>query len=198
MNKAERWLVRIEPALLNIQIVEEGRAMTDGKTAIATDGAKAKRVQAKKPAPGTTAKPRERWTARKQEMFVTSLAVTGNVSLSLVETGMSQTGLYKLRKRSPAFCTAWDAALDLGYARIETMLLDRALNGRRRVLREGQIVEEFVECSDSLALSLLTQHRKRVGEYRAAVAVAQDSPDRLRGRFMVKLERLARAAGWQG
>ncbi|AYJ85934.1 hypothetical protein D3Y57_08045 [Sphingomonas paeninsulae] len=116
MNKAERWLVRIEPALLNIQIVEEGRAMTDGKTAIATDGAKAKRVRAKKPALRTVVKPRERWTARKQEMFVTSLAVTGNVSLSLVEAGMSQTGLYKLRKRSPAFCTAWDAALDLGYA----------------------------------------------------------------------------------
>jgi hypothetical protein len=172
--------------------------MTDGNTIFAASSGKAKRVRSKVSPQGASAVPRERWTAEKQEMFVTSLAVTGNVSLSLAETGMSQTGLYKLRKRSAEFCTAWDAALDLGYARIETMLLDRALNGRRRVLRDGQIVEEFAECSDSLALSLLTQHRKRVGEYRAAVAVSGDNPERLRGRFMAKLERLARAAGWQG
>jgi hypothetical protein len=140
----------------------------------------------------------DRWTAEKQKLFVTRLAETGNVSASLAATGMSNAGLYRLRKRSAAFCAAWDAALDLGYARVEAMLLDRALNGRRRVFREGKIVDEFVECSDSLALSLVTQHRKRVVEYRAAVSVNRDNPDRQRERFMAKLQRLARAAGWQG
>jgi hypothetical protein len=141
----------------------------------------------------------DRWTVKKQKLFLTRLAETGSVTASLAETGMSNSGLYKLRKRSAGFCAAWDAALELGYVQVEAMLLDRALNGRRRVVREGQIVDEFVECSDSLALGLIAQHRKRTGENRTVGAVGmggKDSPERLRERFMTKLKRLARAAGW--
>lgn len=138
------------------------------------------------------------WTIAKREHFLARLAETGNVMLSMSDSGMSHTSLYQLRKRSAEFSEAWDAALDLGYARIEAMLLDRALNGRRRVFKEGVIVDEFVECTDGLALSLLAQHRKRVVEHRVAVAAQSDNPDRLRERFMVKLQRLATAAGWQG
>lgn len=169
-----------------------------GLKLVATAGRRGGAVDAKGAGARLQAERGDRWTAEKQEQFVARLAETANVSASLADTGMSQAGLYKLRKRSAGFRAAWDEALDLGYARIEAMLLDRALNGRRRVSREGQIVEEFVECSDSLALTLLSQHRKRVGEYRAAVAVSRDNPERLRERFMVKLQRLARAAGWQG
>lgn len=186
-----------------------GRSMTQGNSSTVTQGSKGLKlvatagrrggaVDAKGAGARLQAERGDRWTAEKQEQFVGRLAETANVSASLAETGMSQAGLYKLRNRSAGFRAAWDEALDLGYARIEAMLLDRALNGRRRVSREGQIVEEFVECSDSLALTLLSQHRKRVGEYRAAVAVSRDNPERLRERFMVKLQRLARAAGWQG
>ncbi|CAN5194121.1 hypothetical protein BH09PSE3_BH09PSE3_00970 [soil metagenome] len=138
------------------------------------------------------------WTKAKREHFLSRLAETGNVLLSMSDSGMSHGSLYQLRKRSAEFSEAWDAALDLGYARIEAMLLDRALNGRRRVFREGVIVDEFVECSDGLALSLLAQHRKRVVEHRVAVTAQTENPERLRERFMVKLQRLARAAGWLG
>lgn len=165
---------------------------------VATAGRKSGAVDAKGAAPRLQVGRPDQWTLEKQELFVARLAETANVSASLAETGMSHAGLYKLRKRSAAFRAAWDEALDLGYARIEAMLLDRALNGRRRVLREGVIVEEFTECSDSLALTLISQHRKKVVEYRAAVAVNRDNPDRLRERFLVKLQRLAKAAGWQG
>jgi hypothetical protein len=172
--------------------------MTGENVLVATAGRKNGAADARGAAPRLQAGRADRWTAEKQEQFVARLADTANVSASLAETGMSQAGLYKLRKRSAAFRAAWDEALDLGYARVEAMLLDRALNGRRRVLREGVVVEEFVECSDSLALSLLSQHRKRVVEYRASVAVNRDNPARLRERFMAKLQRLAKAAGWQG
>jgi hypothetical protein len=190
-----------------------GRAMADGMTLvgvrggarkagaralIATAGRNNGAVDAKGAAPRLQVGRADQWTIEKQELFVARLAETANVSASLVETGMSHAGLYKLRKRSATFRAAWDEALDLGYARVEAMLLDRALNGRRRVLREGVIVEEFVECSDSLALTLIAQHRKRVVEYRAAIAVSRDNPERLRERFMAKLQRLAKAAGWQG
>ncbi|MDB5700496.1 MAG: hypothetical protein JWL66_695 [Sphingomonadales bacterium] len=139
----------------------------------------------------------DRWTVKKQKLFLTRLAETGRVPASLAETGMCLSGLYKLRKRSAGFCAAWDVALELGYVQVEAMLLDRALNGRRRVVREGQIVDEFVECSDSLALRLIAQHRKRTGENRMAATGSKDNPERLRERFMTKLKRLARAAGWE-
>ncbi|MDB5713355.1 MAG: hypothetical protein JWO15_752 [Sphingomonadales bacterium] len=139
----------------------------------------------------------DRWTTEKQDRFLAGLAETGNVTASLAATGMSNSGLYRLRKRSAAFCAAWDAALEPGYARVEAMLLDRALNGRRRVVREGKIVDEFVECSDSLALGLLAQHRKRTGENRVSTAGGKDDPERLRERFTAKLKRLAKAAGWE-
>jgi hypothetical protein len=178
--------------------------MMDITTLVDTPGLSARAVRRKDAvrakdiaSPLRAARP-DSWTVEKQNLFVARLAETANVTASLLETGMSQAGLYKLRKRSASFRAAWDTALDAGYARVEAMLLDRALNGRRRVLRGGQIVEEFVECSDSLALSLIAQHRKRVSEIRAAVAISRDNPERLRERFMVKLHRLARAAGWQG
>jgi hypothetical protein len=58
----------------------------------------------------------DRWTVKKQKLFLTRLAETGSVTASPAETGMSNSGLYKLRKRSEGFCAAWDAALELGYA----------------------------------------------------------------------------------
>lgn len=147
------------------------------------------------------AKPRERWTMAKREVFLANLAKTGCVEKSAAETGMAVSGVYRLRKRSVLFRTAWDRALDTTYANVEAMLLDRALQGRRRVWRDGKIVEEFVECSDSLALNLLAQHRKRTTDgttdVPAEAAAGRDDPERLRERFTTKLKRLARAAGWQ-
>lgn len=146
-------------------------------------------------------KPRNNWTARKQHLFLTKLAETGNVTISLAETGMSSGSVYRLRNRSASFRAAWDEAFDSTYANVEAMLLDRALRGRRRIWRDGQIVEEFVECSDGLALSLLAQHRKRPvdgsPDVSAEAAAGRDDPARLRERFTTKLKRLARAAGWQ-
>lgn len=135
------------------------------------------------------------FTETRQRAFLSHLAETANVTDSMSRVGISGNSLYLLRRRSAGFRAAWDAALAEGYAKLEAMLLDRALNGHRTVVEHNGVLNETVEYSDRLALNLLNQHRRRVAEYRAATLGTLDDPKAARARVMVKLEAIARALG---
>lgn len=121
----------------------------------------------RKPAAKKAAKPavkRVAWSAKREAVFLATLAETGNVLGAARASGLSSANVYKRRERSAAFRAAWAEALREGYVRLETQLLQRALNGvRKPVWYGGKKVGSVVEHSDRLALALIAQHRASVG-----------------------------------
>lgn len=112
--------------------------------------------------------PRQRWNARRTEIFLDTLALTCNVSEALRASGMSSSCLYRRRRDCPEFRAAWDGALDEAYSRLEVELLNRALNGEtvEVINRNGEVVT-IRKQSHQLGLALLRYHAVRVSAIRA-------------------------------
>jgi hypothetical protein len=148
------------------------------------------------------AKPkRENWTAEMKRTFLANLAATANVQASIRAIGMSESAVYRLRQRSPEFRADWMAALREGYARLELMVLERAMNGTQKpIMHAGQIIGQVTEYSDRLALTLLTAHREAVMGEGAAKKVSASEPEEVRRRILDKLAemnaRLGAIACW--
>jgi hypothetical protein len=107
------------------------------------------------------------WDEAKQAAFLEHLALTANVSASARAVGQCERGVYKLRQRSSGFRAAWAAALREGYAKLELMLLDRAMNGTEKpVFHSGVKIDVMREYPDATALRLLAAHRDAVAEER--------------------------------
>ncbi len=70
---------------------------------------------------------RDGWTKARRATFLDGLAATCNVARSAASAGMNRRGAYDLRRRDPGFAALWDEAIQLGYARLETELLEHAL-----------------------------------------------------------------------
>lgn len=101
------------------------------------------------------------WTAAKRRAFIDELAATCNIQAALRVVGMSDSGLYKLRKRDARFRAEWAEALREGYAKLEMMALERAMNGTvKTVTRANGSVDKTHEYPNGLALALLKMHRQ--------------------------------------
>ena len=147
---------------------------------------------------GERAKPavRQRWTAERQARFLAELAATANVSASARAAGMSEASVYRLRRRSAAFCDAWAVALREGYDRLEMMLLDRAMNGVvKPVWHGGKQVGSITEYSDRLALTLISAHRAAV---RGGAALPIEEPGVARARIEERLAEMNLRMGGEG
>ena len=104
-----------------------------------------------------------RWSARREEIFLAALGETGNVAGAARASELSVSNVYRRRRQHEEFRTRWAAALREGYAKLEAMLLDRAINGiDKPVWHGGKQVGTIKEYSDRLALALLTAHRGTV------------------------------------
>lgn len=77
-------------------------------------------VQAKAGRPGG-------WTKAKRETFLAELAASCNIRRACAAVGMAATSPYRLRQRDAGFARAWQAALEVGYERLESALVARAL-----------------------------------------------------------------------
>jgi len=106
------------------------------------------------------------WTEEKAAKFTEVLADSCNVSLAARAVGRSVGNLYIQRTKDAAFRAAWDQALAIGYARLEMMMLERALHGVEKAvtLRNGEskIMREY---NDRVALALLRHHRDSVAAF---------------------------------
>ena len=124
------------------------------------------------------------WTPEDQASFLAHLAATANVRMSARAIGKNVDTAYRRRAKSVSFRRLWAEALSHGYARLEAVLLDRALNGRRTTRRDsdGKPVVE-VKVSDQLGMQLLTLHRRTVAEHRAASGPAREDPKVTRARL---------------
>lgn len=101
------------------------------------------------------------WTKARREIFLTELARSCNVVRAHEAAGMASSGAYRLRQRDPAFARQWQAALEIGYERLETALVRRALEAVDTLaLDEAQ--EPVVKMTVAEATALLRLHRGSV------------------------------------
>lgn len=136
------------------------------------------------------------WTKAKRTEFLEQLAATANVRASARAVGMSEPGVYRLRQRSAEFRAAWAVALSEGYAKLELMLLERAMNGTvKPIFQLGKEVGSVTEYSDRLALTLLNAHRATV--HRERVGAGED-PEETRRRISATLAEMNLRMGGDG
>ncbi|WP_301749276.1 hypothetical protein [uncultured Erythrobacter sp.] len=135
------------------------------------------------------------WTPARQIAFIEALADTGSVKAAARAVDMSAEGAYHLRRQPGAesFRAAWEAALQLGVARIEDVVMDRALNGVEEPLYSyGKLIGTRTRYNDRLLMFIL---RNRAPERFAAGggpkglnAVSQMQLDRLKQEWIAEHE----------
>ncbi|MGK2910800.1 MAG: hypothetical protein ACSLE1_13520 [Sphingobium sp.] len=136
------------------------------------------------------------WTGERRALFLDVLRSTCNVSEALRVVGMSDSSLYNLRKRDPAFATAWQDALDHAYDRLEWLLLMRTSFGDERIetVRTGDGQEATVKgtktitsYSAAMAWKTLVAHRNSVERHRAQRAAVTGEEEATRVRLLSEL-----------
>jgi hypothetical protein len=128
---------------------------------------------------------KDSWTKKEQRLFLETLAETCNASEAARVADVCRASAYRRRSADAAFARAWDEALDVGYAEIETLLMREVLFGSEveelTLDGEGAVKARKVKRTRNLtvALRLLTLHRERIEKRRAEQGAAgrPDSPD---------------------
>ena len=172
--------------------LKAGRAAGPAGGSRAASKARPKRVLAIQGGehPRVMRKPATRWTCKGEAAFFETLAETCNVALAAEAAGVRPQRAYDRRKSDARFRRRWGEALSVGYARLELMLLDRALNGTEKIARDKCGNETRIrEYSNQTAIALLKLHRDTAAEYDAE----QDLDDlaETRQRIAAKLKKLA-------
>jgi hypothetical protein len=130
------------------------------------------------------------WTQSKANKFVEVLSDSCNVSLAARAVKRSVGDVYRQRNKDAAFRSAWDQALAIGYARLELMMLERALHGVEKAVTlkngESRIMREY---NDRVALSLLRLHRESVGAIHERASESGDYEEACE-RILERLQRL--------
>jgi len=129
-----------------------------------------------------------RWTENKRALFLGALAATANVRGAARAAGMGEGSAYALRKRDAEFARAWGNALCEGYARLEMLMLERAIAAMAGEEPCSNTGERAITLSERTILSLLTHHRQTVRELRGAeTAPASDASDTARAQISERL-----------
>jgi len=145
------------------------------------------------------------WTKARRAAFLTELAHSCNVTRAHRAAGAPDREAYALRQRDPQFARAWQRALELGFERLETALLRRALEvtGTLEIDAAEERAEPVEKMTVEQAIGLLNMHRRSVREGQAArrnpaarhIATQEETDAVLRKRIaMVKRQRARRAA----
>lgn len=125
------------------------------------------------------------------EIFLTVVAETCNVARSARAAGFSASWAYRLRQRDAGFRAGWAAAVRDGYAKLELVLLERAIKGTPKAIMRRDGSEKIIrEYSTALAVALLRRHAETADS-------AEQAPDEqemaeMRARILDKLERIRR------
>jgi hypothetical protein len=145
------------------------------------------------------------WNVKKRSVFLAELAMTANVSASARAAKMKEAQAYQERRKSSEFRAAWAAALSEGYARLEMMMLERAMRALSPSTAEKDAdpaQSKMDEYSNKLALTLLAAHRASVRDERGGAGPASRvGPDLVgaRDRLARKLDIMhARLTGKSG
>ena len=128
-------------------------------------------------------------TEEQFETFFATLAETCNVVRSAKAAGFSSSWAYRLRQHDAAFRNGWGQAVREGYAKLELMLLERAMKGTPRPIQRRDGSERIIrEYSTQLAVALLRRHAEVADS--AAYEPGGDEMRDLRDKILAKLERV--------
>ncbi len=110
--------------------------------------------------PITARQRKDGWTPVRRKKFLETLANTCNVSAACHAAGMSSGAIYPLRQRDAAFRAAWGDALREGYFRLETAMLDRAINGvPKPIYYHGDKIDTVQEFNEPHCGRMLARHQ---------------------------------------
>ncbi len=97
----------------------------------------------------------------RREAFLKELSATCNVSRAIAASGKAGSSVYRKRRRDPEFAAQWQAALEVGYARLEAALVRRALEvvDGFALVEDEQPVEKMTVAQ---AIDVMDKHRRSV------------------------------------
>lgn len=138
------------------------------------------------------ARPRQ-WTPRAEARFLGALSACCNVKAACAAVGLSPASAYNHYRRWPRFAALWDAALESGYVRIETALVEHAGNmfSPREIAPDCAMPPMTV----AEAIQLLRLHHARLIGVGKRPGAERRPPDlaRVRASILRKLERFEQA-----
>ena len=121
------------------------------------------------------------------ETFFAELADTCNVVRSAKAAGFTANWAYRKRKMDAGFRAGWARAIAEGYAKLELVLLDRAMNGTVKRVPSGSGEKRIREYPNQLAMALLKRH----GETAANIdnMLSEEEAEEIRERILLKLSK---------
>jgi hypothetical protein len=134
-----------------------------------------------------------RWSDEAETTFLDHLAATANLTASARACGFGTQALYARRRMDPAFQQRWDAALSHGYAHIEALLVQRAIEALEGFAPDPDTPIIIRDMTVKDALILLGHHRRAIeGGPRSRRQWARPrSLDEVRDSILRKLEAFA-------
>ena len=136
-------------------------------------------------------------SAAQLDTFFETLSDSCNIVLSARAAGFSANWAYRRRQTDAQFRNRWASAVREGYAKLELVLLERALNGTEKVVRApgggDMIIREY---SNTLAIALLRRHAETVDGIDGLEE--EGASDALRAKIIEQLDRLRERDGKKG
>lgn len=104
------------------------------------------------------------FTAAKRKLFLDELAASCNVERARKAAGVLSPCVYRVRQRDPLFAEQWQAALEIGYERLEMALLRRAIEAVEGLTldAEDEARQPVEKMTVAEAMNVLRQHRPSV------------------------------------
>jgi hypothetical protein len=129
------------------------------------------------------------WTRAKEDLFLSVLAETCNVTRACKAAGVGVTSVYRRKKENARFRGGWLGAIAIGYQQLELVLLERAFNGVEKLISaragDGRTMREY---SNALGIALLRMHRDTATD--AEFEMPADEIEEVRERLIRKLQRM--------
>jgi hypothetical protein len=123
------------------------------------------------------------------ETFFATLTETCNVVRAAKAAGISRDWAYRRRKRDASFRRNWAEAVREGYARLELVLLERAIKGTPKLVKTARGTDRVMrEYSPALAVALLRRHAETADS--ASYDPAQEELAEIRERILERLDRI--------
>jgi hypothetical protein len=119
------------------------------------------------------------------ETFFSELADTCNVVRSAKAAGFSANWAYRKRKMDAGFRAGWARAVAEGYAKLELVLLDRAMNGTVKRVPSSGSEKRIREYPNQLAMALLKRHSDMAGSIDNMLS--EEEAEEVRERILAKL-----------
>jgi hypothetical protein len=123
------------------------------------------------------------------ETFFATLAETCNVVRAAKAANINKSWAYRRRRRDAGFRNAWAEAVREGYAKLELVLLERAIMGTPKLVKTAGGTDRVMrEYSTALSVALLKRHAETAES--AAYVPPEEELAEIRNRILERLEKL--------